>query len=93
MLDNLGISVESISNLEAKKLGISGGLRVTKIKEGIVQQNTNMKEGFIITGVNNQAVSKKEDLEDLVNDSKGTGVLLQGKYPDQNGIKYYAFGY
>lgn len=93
VLDNLGITVESISSLEAKKLGISSGLRVTKIKDGIVQQNTNMKEGFVITGINNQAISKKEELEDIVNDSKGTGILLQGKYPDQNGIKYYAFGY
>ena len=52
-----------------------------------------MQEGFIIVAVNNRPVSKKEELEDLVNDSKGNGILLQGKYPDQNGLKYYAFGY
>ncbi|HRB19806.1 MAG TPA: Do family serine endopeptidase, partial [Chitinophagales bacterium] len=93
ILGNLGISVEEISNLEAKKLGTSGGLRVNKITDGIIQQNTNMQVGFIIIGINNRAVTKKQDLIDLINDSKGNGILLQGKYPDQNGLKYYAFGY
>ena len=74
-------------------LGTGGGLKVTKIKEGIIRQNTNMQEGFVIIGINNKAVSKKEDLEALVNESKGNGILIQGKYPDQNGLKYYAFGY
>jgi len=93
ILGDLGISVEEISNLEAKKLGTSGGLRVNKITDGIIQQNTNMQVGFIIIGINNRAVTKKQDLIDLINDSKGNGILLQGKYPDQNGLKYYAFGY
>ena len=91
--DNLGINVEELSNLEAKKIGISGGLKVTKITDGIIKQNTNMQPGFIIFGINNNSVSKKDDLEDIINNSKGNGILLQGKYPDQNGIKYYAFGY
>jgi serine protease Do len=93
VFDNLGINVEELSSLEAKKLGTAGGLKVTKIKEGIIRQNTNMQEGFVIIGINNKAVSKKEDLEALVNESKGNGILIQGKYPDQNGLKYYAFGY
>ncbi len=93
VLDNLGIEVVAVSGLEAKKLGIGGGLRITKLNDGILKQNTNIQEGFIITGVNNQAVSSKEDLSDLVEQSQGNGILLQGKYPNQNGIKYYAFGY
>lgn len=93
VLENLGIQVAELSNLEAKKMGISGGLSVTKINDGIIKQNTNMQVGFIIIGVNNRAVSKKQDLIDLINDNKGNGILLQGKYPDQNGLKYYAFGY
>ena len=93
VLDNLGINVEELSSLEAKKLGVNGGLKVTKIKDGIIKQNTNMQEGFVIIGINNRSVSNKEDLEDLVNESRGNGILIQGKYPDQNGLKYYAFGY
>ncbi|HMY23862.1 MAG TPA: Do family serine endopeptidase [Chitinophagales bacterium] len=93
VLDNLGIAVDELSSLEAKKLGVSGGLKVTKINDGIIKQNTSMQEGFIIIGINNRSVTKKSDLIDLINESKGNGILLQGKYPDQNGLKYYAFGY
>ena len=93
VFDNLGITVSELSTLEAKKLGVQGGLKVAKITDGIIKQNTNMQEGFIITGVNNNAVLKKSDLEDIMNNSKGNGILMQGKYPDQNGLKYYAFGY
>ncbi|MFN8297324.1 MAG: Do family serine endopeptidase [Chitinophagales bacterium] len=93
VLENLGISVDELSSLEAKKLGVGGGLKVTKINDGIIKQNTNMQPGFVIIGINNKPVSKKDDLEELVNDSKGNGILIQGKYPDQNGLKYYAFGY
>ncbi len=93
VLENLGISIESVSGLEAKKLGIGSGIRITKITDGIIKQNTNIQEGFIITAINKRAVSKKEELEDILSDSKGSGILMEGKYPNQNGIKYYAFGY
>ncbi len=93
VLDNLGISVSELNSLEAKKMGVSGGLKITKINDGIIKQNTNIEEGFVIVGLNNKVVTKKQDLEDLLADSQGNGILLQGKYPNQNGLKYYAFGY
>ncbi|MDB5227406.1 MAG: serine protease precursor, partial [Bacteroidota bacterium] len=93
VLQNLGISIEALSSLEAKKLGVGGGLKVTKIDDGIIRQNTNMQEGFVITSINNRPVTKKEDLEDVLSDSRGNGILLVGKYPNENGLKYYAFGY
>ncbi|MFN8281636.1 MAG: Do family serine endopeptidase [Chitinophagales bacterium] len=93
VLDNLGIDVNELSSLEAKKLGINGGLKVTKIKDGIIKKNTNMQEGFVITSVNNRPISKKDDLENMISDNNGNGILLEGKYPNQNGIQYYAFGY
>lgn len=93
VLDILGISVDELSSLEAKKLGISSGLKVTKINDGIIKQSTNMQEGFIIIAINNQPVTKKEDVSDLLNQSRGNGILIEGKYPNQNGLKYFAFGY
>ncbi|MCB0506729.1 MAG: Do family serine endopeptidase [Bacteroidetes bacterium] len=93
VLDNLGIKVESLSSLEAKKLGVNGGLRVTEINDGIIKENTDMQVGFVIIGVNNRAVSSKDDLIDLIEGNQGNGILIQGKYPNQNGLKYYAFGY
>jgi serine protease Do len=93
VLEILGISVDELSSLECKKLGIGSGLKVNKINDGIIRQNTNMQEGFVIVSVNNQPVSKKEDIEDLLSDNRGNGILIVGKYPNENGLKYYAFGY
>lgn len=93
VLDDLGISVTELNALEAKKLGVNGGLKITKINDGIIKQNTNMQEGFIIVGINNRAVTKKQDLEAMLSESEGNGILIQGKYPNENGLKYYAFGY
>lgn len=93
VMDNLGISVDELSSLESKKLGVAGGLKITKMNDGIIKQNTDIQVGFIIVSINNQPVSKKEDVEDLLNQSRGNGILIVGKYPNQNGLKYYAFGY
>ncbi len=93
VIENLGIEVDALSSLEAKKLGVAGGLKVTKISDGIIKQNTDMQTGFVITGINNQALTKKDDLENIISENNGNGILLEGKYPNQNGLKYYAFGY
>ncbi|HUM50499.1 MAG TPA: hypothetical protein PK431_01750, partial [Chitinophagales bacterium] len=93
VIENLGIEVDALSSLEAKKLGVAGGLKVTKINDGIIKQNTDLQTGFVITAINNKIVSKKDDLENIISENNGNGILLEGKYPNQNGIKYYAFGY
>lgn len=93
IFDELGIEVSEISALQAKKLGIAGGIKIDKITSGILQQNTNIKEGFIVFAINNKYIKSKEEFEAIIKESKGGGVLLQGKYEDNNGIQYYAFGY
>jgi serine protease Do len=93
IFDELGIEVSEISALQAKKLGIAGGIKIDKITSGILQQNTNIKEGFIVFAINNKYIKSKEEFEAIIEESKGGGVLLQGKYEGNNGIQYYAFGY
>lgn len=92
-IDQLGIEVEPISISDARKIGLSGGLKVKKINNGIIKNNTDVKEGFIITAINKNPVSSLEDLETSLKASRGDGVLLQGKYPGENGSRYYAFGF
>ncbi|MCB9034887.1 MAG: Do family serine endopeptidase [Chitinophagales bacterium] len=94
VMQDLGIEVSEVNSLTAKKLGIAGGLEIKKVNNnGLVAKNTNIKAGFIIVGVNNQAVRNKDDFETIVANSKGGGILLQGKYVGQSGIEYFAFGY
>lgn len=93
VLERLGIEVEALSTSDARKMGISGGLKIKKLKDGILKESTNIKEGFIITGVNKRVVESQEDLEDILKNSRGEGVMLQGKYSGENGTRYYAFGF
>jgi S1-C subfamily serine protease len=93
LLNELGIELEEVSGAEAKKMGIQGGLRIKKLLDGVVKENTNIKEGFIITGLNNRQVTSLKEVEELLKRSRGEGVLIQGKYPNENGSRYYAFGF
>jgi len=93
LVNELGIELEEIAAADARKMGMAGGLKITKINSGIIKDNTNIKEGFIITAVNKKSISTLEDLEAALKASRGDGVLLQGKYPNENGTRYFAFGF
>lgn len=93
VIEELGVELEALSTSEARKMGLAGGLQVKKLNNGILKSNTDIKEGFIITSVNKRAVTTLEELEALLKASRGDGVMLQGKYPGENGTRYYAFGF
>jgi hypothetical protein len=46
-----------------------------------------------VFAINNKYIKSKDDFEQIIKESKGGGVLLQGRYENSNGIQYYAFGY
>ena len=65
------------------------GIRVAELKSGKLRAE-GVKEGFIITQINNKPVYTIDDLEKIIKDTEG-GVYIEGIYP--NGvIQYYAFG-
>ncbi len=91
LLDILGLELKPIDKNLAKKLDISGGLQITKLQRGKVRQQTQIREGFIITKINGEEVHSVEELEKLLQDYQG-GVMLEGVYEDLPGTYYYAFG-
>jgi Do/DeqQ family serine protease len=93
VMTDLGIDIEDISSLQAKKLGVPGGIRVKSIHDGIIKRNTAIQDGFIITSVNNESINSSKEFEEAIKDSRGNGILLQGRYEDRSGVQYYAFGY
>jgi serine protease Do len=93
ILAELGAEFEEVKGEEARKLGIAKGLKVTNIQSGALRNNTNIEKGFVITRVNNAAVGTAKDLEQILEQSRGQGVLIEGKYPEKAGTKYYAFGF
>ncbi len=91
LFNALGIEVQAIDKSLAKKLDIPGGLQITALHRGKVRQQTQVREGFIITKVNGKEVRSVEDMEKLLKDYQG-GVMLEGVYEDLPGTYYYAFG-
>ncbi len=85
----LGGGFESISKEEMKSLGIDHGVKVTSLSAGKLLK-AGVREGFIITQINNKPVNSVEDLKSVLGGIKG-GVYVEGIYPDGM-IAYYAFG-
>jgi len=91
ILDALGATFETIDKDKAAKIGIDGGVVVKEINSGILKNETDIKEGFIITGVNKDKILSVDDLRNALKHQKG-GVMLEGTYEDYPGVLYYAFG-
>jgi len=87
----LGADFANLTSKEQKELGLDGGVKVVKLMDGKLARNTNMKEGFIITKIDNQPIKTIDDLNQALANKKG-GVMIEGRYPDYPGEYYYAFG-
>jgi Do/DeqQ family serine protease len=92
ILDNLGIKALEIDAKTAKKLGINGGIKLTEIKKGKLKNQTNIRNGFIITKVDGKEVSSVDALKKILENKKSGGVMIEGIYEDFPGTYYYAFG-
>jgi serine protease Do len=85
----LGATLSPLSESDLEKLKISKGIKVKDLSAGKLK-SAGIKEGFIITSIDNQPVGNVEDLTDYLENKKG-GVLIEGIYP--NGMRaYYGFG-
>ncbi len=89
IIDILGAELKVVDNSLRRRLGISNGLQVTKLKDGKLKEG-GVKEGFIITRVNRTNVTSIQELHQTLQGLSG-GVLIEGVYP--NGlVAYYAVG-
>jgi len=91
IMDVLGASFEDIDRESAKSLGIEGGVKVTELRDGLLKDQTDISEGFIITGINSEKIKSVNDIKKILKNHKG-GVLIQGIYENYPGELYYALG-
>lgn len=85
----LGAEVRGATAEELKALNIRNGVKVTAINGGRLR-SSGIKEGFIITRIDQQPVTTPEDIARVLDNKRG-GVLIEGIYP--NGTKaYYGLG-
>ncbi|HMH32056.1 MAG TPA: trypsin-like peptidase domain-containing protein [Puia sp.] len=87
VVDQLGASFEDLDKNTAAKLHLSGGVIVKGLDRGILTDQTRIKEGFIITRVNNTKVSTVDELKEAIKNS-GNSAIITGVYPDQPETAY-----
>jgi serine protease Do len=87
-MEALGAKFSAISKEDASKMGIAGGVQVTNIGDGIIDGQTNMRPGFVITKIGNIPVTSVDELKDAVS-KQGSNFQIQGMYPGSSEIYYY----
>jgi serine protease Do len=86
-VEQLGASFENLDRQQASQLGISGGVKVKDLQDGILSQQTRIKEGFIVTKVNNQRVNTVDQLKQAIENS-GNSAVISGIYPEHPEREY-----
>jgi S1-C subfamily serine protease len=87
VIEQLGASFESLDKSKAEKLHLKGGVTVKELSQGILSEQTRIREGFIITKVNNKTVATIDELKDAIKNA-GNSAVLTGIYPDQPQNEY-----
>lgn len=92
VIDDLGVELEELTSKEKAYYNIRGGLKVVAIGQGKIRENTDIRPGFIITSMDNKTVETMDDLEQILSNKNGGGLMMEGIYPNRAGVHYYAFG-
>jgi len=88
----LGLELEEVDGKVLKKLDIDNGVRVKELGNGKPAKYTDMREGFIITKVNDTPIKNVKDLTELLKKKKqGDLIILSGTYEDFPREFNYAF--
>lgn len=87
VLESLGAEFSSLDSKKAREYGVSGGVIVKKINEGAINDQTRMKDGFIILKVNDKEVKSVDDMKAVVGSNKS--ITISGFYPGYDGVYEY----
>ena len=85
--DLLGADFTTLEPKKAKEFGVNGGVIVKKIKEGAFNDQTRMKDGFVILKVNGKDVKSVAELKDAIGSEKS--LTISGFYPGYDGLYEY----
>jgi serine protease Do len=88
-METLGAELRAASDDELNALRLKNGVKVAAVNGGKFRAS-GIREGFIITRIDQQSMASPADVEKALNAKRG-GVLVEGVYP--NGTKaYYGLG-
>jgi Do/DeqQ family serine protease len=80
---SLGLELEDVDTKTLKKLDLTAGIKVKSLENGKVVRYTDMREGFIITHVDDAPVKSAKELNEFLRRKKaGDLVTFSGIYED-----------
>jgi len=86
-----GATIAAVPPRDLAKLGLEGGAKISGIK-GSNFRETGMADGFIITRIDKNQVTKPADVRNYLEQSRqNSGALVEGVYPDGRKA-YYPIG-
>ena len=86
-----GAKISPVPAREQNALGLSGGAKISGIKDSNFRE-TGMADGFIITRIDKNSVTKPADVKAYLDEARnGAGALVEGVYPDGRKA-YYPIG-
>lgn len=84
----LGATVESLSKEEHYRYRLSGGVKITDLKNGPLK-SSGLQKGYIIVKINNHVLYDKDDLVKALKMAENDGVLITAISPGGR-VEYFA---
>ena len=79
----LGLQLEDIDSKVLSRLDLENGVKVKSLETGKVEKYTDMREGFIITRIDNVVVKSAQEVNAILRKKKsGDLITFEGVYPD-----------
>ncbi|MGF2413976.1 trypsin-like peptidase domain-containing protein [Ferruginibacter sp.] len=86
-VDKLGAELLTLDSKKAKEYGVNGGVIIKKIHDGALNDQTRMKDGFVVLKINDKEVKTVDELKAAVGTNKT--VTISGFYPGYDGVYEY----
>ena len=86
-IDALGIDLVTLENKKAKEYGVEGGVIVKKINKGAINDQTRMKDGFVILRIDNEQVINVDEMRKIIGSQNA--FTISGFYPGYDGLYEY----
>ncbi len=87
-----GASFRNASEEELEAYDVDGGVIIENIGKG-KWKDSGIEDGFLITSISKRPVKEVNELRAFLRESSGEGILIKGKYRDENKEIYYGMGW
>jgi len=79
----LGWDLEDVDSKVLKRMDLAGGVKVSSLSNGKIKRYTDIKEGFIITHIDDVIVKSVKEVDEILNKKKaGDLITIAGVYED-----------